>query len=74
MIPKECKRLADVRFQMVVISRNAVRYKSIRHGPPTTLHLWWEEQPLASCRAGLLTFSLSSGHSIFASVIKEWGK
>jgi putative DNA methylase len=54
MIPKECKRLAEVDFPIAVVSRHAAREKSIRHGHPSTLHLWWARRPLAACRAMLL--------------------
>ncbi|HSV74969.1 MAG TPA: DUF1156 domain-containing protein [Chthonomonadales bacterium] len=54
MIPKKCKRLAEVDFPIAVVSRHAAREKSIRHGHPSTLHLWWARRPLASCRAVLL--------------------
>ena len=54
MIPKECKRLAEVDFPIAVVSKHAAREKSIRHGHPSTLHLWWARRPLASCRAILL--------------------
>jgi|RhiMetdeSRZDD1v2_1073273.scaffolds.fasta_scaffold369886_3 putative DNA methylase len=54
MIPKECKRLAEVDFPIAVVSKHAVREKSIRHGHPSTLHLWWARRPLAACRAMLL--------------------
>lgn len=54
MIPKECKRLAEVDFPVAEVSRHAAREKSIRHGHPSTLHLWWARRPLASCRAVLL--------------------
>jgi len=54
MIPKECKRLAEVDFPIAEVSRHAVREKSIRHGHPSTLHIWWARRPLASCRAMLL--------------------
>jgi len=54
MIPKECKRLAEVDFPIAAVSRHALREKSIRHGHPSTLHLWWARRPLASCRAMLL--------------------
>jgi len=36
MIPKECKRLADVDFPTAVVSKHAAREKSIRHGHPST--------------------------------------
>ncbi|MGH9908625.1 MAG: DUF1156 domain-containing protein, partial [Pyrinomonadaceae bacterium] len=54
MIPKECKRLAEVDFPIAVVSKHAAREKSIRHGHPSTLHLWWARRPLASCRSILL--------------------
>ena len=53
-IPKECRRLAEVDFPIAEVSRHAVREKSIRHGHPATLHLWWARRPLASSRAMLL--------------------
>jgi len=54
MIPRECKRLAEVDFPIAEVSRHAAREKSIRHGHPSTLHLWWARRPLAACRAMLL--------------------
>lgn len=54
MIPKECKRLIEVDFPIGVVSVHAAREKSIRHGHPSTLHLWWARRPLAACRAVLL--------------------
>ncbi|MGV8075577.1 MAG: DUF1156 domain-containing protein [Syntrophobacteraceae bacterium] len=58
MIPKECKRLAEVDFPIAVVSKHAAREKSIRHGHPSTLHLWWARRPLAACRAMLLALLL----------------
>ena len=58
VIPRECKRLAEVDFPIAEVSRHAVREKSIRHGHPSTLHLWWARRPLASCRAMLLALLL----------------
>ena len=54
MIPKECKRLAEVDFPIAEVSRHAAREKSIRYGHPSTLHLWWARRPLASSRAVLM--------------------
>ncbi len=54
MIPKDCKRLAEVDFPIAEVSKHAAREKSIRHGHPGTLHLWWARRPLASSRAVLL--------------------
>ena len=33
------------------ISAESVRDKSLRHGHPCTLHLWWARRPLPACRA-----------------------
>src|SRR5215471_7638410 len=58
MIPRECKRLGEVDFPIAVVSKHALREKNIRHGHPSTLHLWWARRPLASCRAILLALLL----------------
>ncbi len=58
MIPRACRRLAEVDFPIAEVSRHAVREKSIRHGHPSTLHLWWARRPLASSRAMLLALLL----------------
>jgi putative DNA methylase len=58
MIPKECKRIAEVDFPIAVVSKHSIREKSIRHGHPSTLHLWWARRPLAACRAMLLALLL----------------
>ena len=58
MIPKECKRLVEVDFPIAEVSKHAAREKSIRHGHPSTLHLWWARRPLASSRAVLMALLL----------------
>ena len=58
MIPRKCKRLAEVDFPIAEVSRHAAREKSIRYGHPSTLHLWWARRPLASSRAVLLALLL----------------
>ena len=58
MIPRMCKRLVEIDFPIAVVSRHAAREKSIRHGHPSTLHLWWARRPLASSRAVLLALLL----------------
>ena len=58
MIPRACRRLAEVDFPIAEVSRHAAREKSIRHGHPSTLHLWWARRPLASSRAVLLALLL----------------
>jgi adenine-specific DNA methylase len=58
MIPRECKRLAEVDFPIAAVSKHAVREKLIRDGHPSTLHLWWARRPLASSRAVLMALLL----------------
>ena len=58
MIPRNCKRIAEVDFPIAIVSKHAAREKSIRHGHPSTLHLWWARRPLASSRAVLLALLL----------------
>ena len=58
MVVRECKRLAEVDFPIAAVSKHAAREKSIRHGHPSTLHLWWARRPLASSRAVLLALLL----------------
>jgi len=45
------KKLIEVALPLDAINRESAREKSIRHGHPSTLHLWWARRPLASCRA-----------------------
>ena len=47
------KKLIEVAIPLEAINAAAVREKSIRHGHPSTLHLWWSRKPLAACRAVL---------------------
>lgn len=47
------KKLIEVALPLEDINREASREKSIRHGHPSTLHLWWARRPLAACRTVL---------------------
>src|SRR5713226_4077563 len=47
------KKLIEVALPLDAINKEAAREKSIRHGHPSTLHLWWARRPLAACRAVL---------------------
>jgi len=47
------KKLIEVALPLVAINEASAREKSIRHGHPSTLHLWWARRPLAACRAVL---------------------
>src|SRR5712691_218759 len=48
------KKLIEVALPLEAINKESAREKSIRHGHPSTLHLWWARRPLASSRAVLL--------------------
>src|SRR5262245_37770235 len=47
------RKLIEVSIPLEAINRESAREKSIRHGHPSTLHLWWARRPLAACRAVL---------------------
>jgi putative DNA methylase len=47
------KKLIEVGLPLEAINVASAREKSIRHGHPSTLHLWWARRPLAACRAVL---------------------
>ena len=47
------KKLIEVAIPLEAINAASAREKSIRHGHPSTLHLWWARRPLAACRAVL---------------------
>ena len=49
--PTYRKKLIEVDLPLDDINRESAREKSIRHGHPSTLHLWWARRPLAACRA-----------------------
>lgn len=45
------KKLIEVALPLEAINRESAREKSIRHGHPSTLHLWWSRKPTATARA-----------------------
>ena len=45
------KKLIEVALPLEAINVESAREKSIRHGHPSTLHLWWARRPLATARA-----------------------
>lgn len=49
------KKLIEVALPLEAINEASAREKSIRHGHPSTLHLWWARRPLAACRAVIFT-------------------
>ena len=51
MIQHPKKKLIEVALPLDAINTASAREKSIRHGHPSTLHLWWARRPLAAARA-----------------------
>ena len=47
------KKLIEVALPLEAINKESAREKPIRHGHPSTLHLWWARRPLAARRAVL---------------------
>ncbi len=54
-MPEYRKKLIEVALPLDAINKASIREKSIRHGHPSTLHLWWSRKPLATCRAVLFS-------------------
>ncbi len=52
-MPEYRKKLIEVALPLDAINKESAREKLIRHGHPSTLHLWWSRKPLATCRAVL---------------------
>jgi len=50
-IPKECKRLAEVDFPLVMVSKYSRIEKEIKTGSFASIHIWWARRPLSACRA-----------------------
>src|SRR5437667_8476248 len=48
---RQRKKLIEVALPLEAINKASAREKSIRHGHPSTLHLWWARRPLAAARA-----------------------
>ena len=68
------KKLIEVALPLDAINAAAAREKSIRHGHPSTLHLWWARRPLAAARAVLfsqLVDDPSSRPELFATVDEQ---
>ncbi|MBC6443437.1 MAG: DUF1156 domain-containing protein, partial [Rhodobacteraceae bacterium] len=53
MSPPPAKKLIEVALPLDAINAACIREKSLRHGHPSTLHLYWSRKPLAAMRAVL---------------------
>ena len=58
------KKLIEVTLPLDAINAASVREKSIRHGHPSTLHLWWARRPLAVARAVIFAQMVDDPSSI----------
>jgi putative DNA methylase len=58
------KKLIEVALPLDAINREAAREKSIRHGHPSTLHLWWARRPLAAARAVIFASMVDDPSSV----------
>ena len=58
------KKLIEVALPLEAINSASAREKSIRHGHPSTLHLWWARGPLAACRAALFAQTVDDPSSV----------
>lgn len=64
MITNYRKKLIEVALPLDVINTEAAREKSIRHGHPSTLHLWWARRPLAAARAVIFSQMVDDPSSV----------
>lgn len=49
------RKLIEVALPLEAINRASSKEKSVRHGHPSTVHLWWARRPLAACRAAVFS-------------------
>src|SRR5882724_4144631 len=68
------KKLIEVAMPLEDINREAAREKSIRHGHPSTLHLWWARRPLAACRAVLFASLVDDPSECVEELLADPGK
>src|SRR5674476_386771 len=67
---KTTKKLIEVALPLVAINKACAREKSIRHGHPSTLHLWWARRPLAAARAVIFS-QMVDDPSEYVEVLRE---
>ncbi|MCI0622290.1 MAG: DUF1156 domain-containing protein [Acidobacteria bacterium] len=64
------KKLIEVALPLEAINKASAREKSIRHGHPSTLHLWWARRPLAAARAVIFA-QIVDDPSVYVDVLKS---
>ncbi|MBE0627114.1 MAG: DUF1156 domain-containing protein [Burkholderiales bacterium] len=63
------KKLIEVALPLEAINKASAREKSIRHGHPSTLHLWWARRPLAAARAVIFS-QMVDDPSVYVDVLR----
>ena len=66
---KTTKKLIEVALPLEAINKASAREKSIRHGHPSTLHLWWARRPLAAARAVIFA-QMVDDPSVYVEVLR----
>ena len=65
------KKLIEVALPLQAINNASAREKSIRHGHPSTLHLWWARRPLAAARAVIFAQMVDDPSSYVSSLLDD---
>ena len=68
------KKLIEVALPLDAINAAASREKSIRHGHPSTLHLWWARRPLAAARAVIFAQMVDDPSEYVDVLLSDTGK
>ena len=68
------KKLIEVALPLDAINAAAAREKSIRHGHPSTLHLWWARRPLAAARAVIFAQMVDDPSEYIDVLLSDAGK
>ena len=68
------KKLIEVALPLDAINAAAAREKSIRHGHPSTLHLWWARRPLAAARAVIFSQMVDDPSEYIDVLLSDAGK
>jgi putative DNA methylase len=63
------KKLIEVALPLEAINKASAREKAIRHGHPSTLHLWWARRPLAAARAVIFS-QMVDDPSVYVDVLR----
>ena len=68
---KTRKKLIEVALPLEAINAACAREKSIRHGHPSTLHLWWARRPLAAARSVIFSQMVDDPSTYVDELLKD---